>query len=1392
MNISRAVMWTVATIGMSIQWSVVASVVRAGDWPTLRGDSQRRGIAAEEMTAGSLGEAWTFHSSGPPQTAWAGPAKWDAYAHIRGLRAMRNYDAAFGVAVVGQSVFVASSSDDSVVCLDLANGNVGWRFWADGPVRITPTVADGCVYFGSDDGNAYCIDASDGKLIWKFQPPVDAPLILHNGRMISRWPCRTGVLVRDGIAYFAFSLLPWDASFICAVDAKTGMTAGAGHFVHKLTSATIEGAMAATDKLLVAPQGRVPPTLFKLLDGHGSGALSGGGGSFVMVAADQTIHHGPGNKTGWVTVSDQDTRKAVATYKACNVIVIGPGLRYHLSDHQLTAVDRRSNATVWEAKIPNILELVLNHETLFVGGRDEVVALNAFTGEREWSAVVDGDAHLMAIGGGSLLVSTDAGVVHCFRPGATTVVPRPQPDKSLTKIDPPAVNVTPAALARLRAVKVPGMVGHWAFHTGMSGRAKRRGLIDAERRVVDLAGRLNGTILGEVNLRQAGGIEALVLDGRTNSVMLASDHSTAGLPRQQISAEAWVRIDKPQSWGGIIGAIQDNGSYERGWILGYQGSKFCFAVNATGGEDKLTYLVGTSDFKSETWYHVVGTYDGTTQKIFVNGVLENSSTSQSGDINYPPQAFYEIGAYHDKDEYFKLSGMVHEVRVYSRSLKPDEIQSNQQSKLRDLPKPILLAAGPYARFLDRETAEVVWRTVEPTASVLIVGTTGRSRKVTDKRLKTNHRLQIDGLKRNRIYTYRITTGSSSVSPEFELDTTFNFTRMRAPDRPSPYADDVDSRIAAETAETLLAESGVTTGICLVLGADDGRLVYELVRRSDLIVIGVETDEAKVAAARESLTRAGIYGQRATIRQVESLDKLPYTGDFANLIVSDHLLREGKIACSSREVMRVLRPDGGLALIGQTPNAADPIDRDTLLAWCESIQFSVSEGPRGVWARITRGPLKGAGEWSHLYGRPNNSGFGGELLGGVRNARDLRVQWLGRPGPRAQPDRSGRKPSPLSTGGRLFVQGLHRLIGLDAYNGTILWSLEIPPLQRFNVPRDSGNWCADDDHVFVAINNACWRINAQTGEVQSIDTVQPGARKDWKYDWSYIARHKEKLIGSAVKSGSAFVEYWGGASAGWYDARQGPVTFKVCSDNIFAKEVSSGPVTWSYANGVIINSTITVAEDRVYFVECRHPNVIASESRRVGLPELWQEQYLVALDVETGRVVWERPLETVSGIVTYYMAHGDGMLVIAASNDKKYDVYTFDDSNGKSIWHRQIGWLGGKGDHGKAMSRPAIAGGRLYVRPEVMELRSGKTLGRMPGGGCGTYALTVNTAIFRSGNVTLWDSESGKSSSWERLRPGCWLSTIPAGGMLLSPEAGGGCSCGKWMETSIGFMPVRRQ
>ena len=73
-------------------------------------------------------------------------------------------------------------------------------------------------------------------------------------------------------------------------------------------------------------------------------------------------------------------------------------------------------------------------------------------------------------------------------------------------------------------------------------------------------------------------------------------------------------------------------------------------------------------------------------------------------------------------------------------------------------------------------------------------------------------------------------------------------------------------------------------------------------------------------------------------------------------------------------------------------------------------------------------------------------------------------------------------------------------------------------------------------------------------------------------------------------------------------------------------------------------------------------------------------------------------------------------------------------------------------------------------------------------GRGTYVASTGALFLRAGELCVWDRAEGGATRWARLRPDCWISTVPACGMLLSPEGGGGCSCGSWMEASMGFRP----
>lgn len=1373
----RATGWVFAFL--TIPW--LSLVAQAEDWPAYRHDNRRSGATAEQIPAASLSEQWVYRSPQPPQPAWHGPAKWDAYAGIRGLRSMRNYDPVFHPIVVGERVYFSSSADDSVHCIDALSGESLFEFCTDGPVRSAPAYAAGKLYFGSDDGHAYCIDAADGSLIWKFRPTVPDRLILHNGRFIPLSPCRTGVLVSDGIAYFANALLPWEPSYLCAVDADTGKADGDGSFVRRINGITLEGPMLASQAQLFVPQGRLPPRVFKRQDGGSVGSLKGGGGCFVLLTDDEHLLHGPGNKTGWITDSNAKTRTQVATYKNGNAMIVSGERAYLLTDHTLSAVDRAKQKPLWSTACEYPYELILAGDVLFAGGEDVVAAIDAADGSLLWEHPVKGRAYGLAAANGGLFVATDYGHIYAFRDGGS---PGRRDGRDVVET---TANEATAHLpvTAVDAIDDEHLLGRWVFQSGpVTGRVAK-----------NLAGGRNAAIQGQADLQIVDDRQALVLDGHSTSVLVTPDHTKARLPTEEITAEAWVRIDEPQPWGGIVGAIQDNGEYERGWSLGYRDTKLSFAICGTEGPGRLTFLTAQSDFEPGRWYHVVGTYDGGRTAIYVDGKLESSSEEQRGPINYPARAFYEIGAYHDKDEYYHTSGRLHEVRVYNRVLGDDEIAAHAAKKQFHIAERIELASGPYLEFNGPESALLRWETQEPSPSIVEYGRKGFSRQIDEPALKTSHEVTLTGLRRNREYAYVIKTlidGRKGETPQFECDTNFNF-HVPEPPASTTFDESPDAAQFADAAEQILSQCPTRSGICLVLGVGEGRLAYELVKATKMRIIGVDTNEDNVAQARRRFKEMGIYGSRVAVRHVDSLDDLPFTSDFANLVVSEQMMVTGQSAGAATEVTRVLRPDGGVAVLGQPAGFKTELSRATLDEWlaAASIEHRLTAGDGGLWARIERPALAGAGVWSHQYGKADNSAYGNENLRGASATADFQVQWIGRPGPRFQPDRNGRKPSPLAVGGRMFVQGLHRIAALDVYNGSVLWAREIPPLARFNMPRDCGNWCADEEHLFVAIDDECWRFDAETGNLSKRFPVPAGPNHAWSYDWSYIARAGDKLIGSAVKEGTAFTNFWGGT--GWYDATGGEATAKVCSECLFAVDPTTGQTVWDYADGVIINSTITAAGSTVYFVESRNSAVKASGTRQVLLPELWDDQFLVAVDVNSGSKLWERPLKTVPGTVVFFMAHGDDTLVIVSSADKKYHVYAYEAADGSALWNTSIDWPGD--NHGAHMSRPAIVNGKVFVRPQAFDLATGEVLDAvMPGGGCGTYACTDAALFFRStfptGRLaTVWDQATSKGTAWPRLRPDCWLSTIPACGMLLSPEGGGGCSCGSWMETSIGFVPV---
>ncbi|MEC9050263.1 MAG: LamG domain-containing protein, partial [Candidatus Neomarinimicrobiota bacterium] len=170
--------------------------------------------------------------------------------------------------------------------------------------------------------------------------------------------------------------------------------------------------------------------------------------------------------------------------------------------------------------------------------------------------------------------------------------------------------------------------------------------------------------------------------------------TSLGLPKKDITLSAWVNPQSFGTWIALVGFFQDNGADENGWGLGlWSDKRYYFAVSGTTN-NRLKYLFSNETRNTNQWAHLVGTYDGSTMKFYLDGTLSSQSNVVSGNIKYK-DSWFALGSYKDDNEDFRINGKLDDVRVYNRVLFADEVSRLHNYEKLDPFKDGLVAHYPF-------------------------------------------------------------------------------------------------------------------------------------------------------------------------------------------------------------------------------------------------------------------------------------------------------------------------------------------------------------------------------------------------------------------------------------------------------------------------------------------------------------------------------------------------------------------------------------------------------------------------------------------------------------------------------------------------------------------------
>ena len=140
----------------------------------------------------------------------------------------------------------------------------------------------------------------------------------------------------------------------------------------------------------------------------------------------------------------------------------------------------------------------------------------------------------------------------------------------------------------------------------------------------------------------------------------------------KISISLWVKANQ---LGNTCFLYKGSNTSNREYVVGiHPDSLFLFEIHNYGLAEDRSWVTNDSKIQIGRWYHVAATWDGTSQKIYVNGKLADVKFPSNFSIgNFNSDLF--VGTYGGNITKYDFNGILDDILIFNRVLTDDEIST---------------------------------------------------------------------------------------------------------------------------------------------------------------------------------------------------------------------------------------------------------------------------------------------------------------------------------------------------------------------------------------------------------------------------------------------------------------------------------------------------------------------------------------------------------------------------------------------------------------------------------------------------------------------------------------------------------------------------------------------